>query len=268
MTVLPFFAVTFAVSWVFFTAAGAVPFDAASPQPGPAALRGALFLLGTVAPSLVALALTGREQGRAAVVALLRRIAIWPAQIRWYLFALAYFPVIKLGVAAGARLITGAWPPFGSTPVILMMGAIVISTPVQAGEEIGWRGYALPRLARRFGLVGASLMLGVVWACWHLPFFFMPGTDNAGQSFVVYAIAVTSISVALAWLYWRTGGSLLTSMMMHAAINNTASIVSSPPSTTLHPFSLDAPLVAWLTATLSAIGAVYFAVRMRTAKLP
>jgi membrane protease YdiL (CAAX protease family) len=70
----------------------------------------------------------------------------------------------------------------------------------QVGEELGWRGYALPRLARRFGLGGASLVLGVLWAGWHLPLFYMLGGDTVGQSFPLFVCQVTALSVAIAWL--------------------------------------------------------------------
>jgi hypothetical protein len=260
---LKFFSLTFLVSWTFFAAAAAISGWIASPSSGLAAIPGLLFLVGTIAPSLVALALTARRDGRAGTLALLRRIVQWEVGARWYVFALGYMAVIKLGVAVVHRLATGAWPAFGQTPFFIMAIAIVFSTPVQAGEEIGWRGYALPRLAKIFGLPLASIVLGVVWACWHLPFFFIPGSDNAGQSFPVYLLAVTALSVALAWVYWRTNGSLLLTMLMHAAVNNTAGIVPSPASATANPFTLHPPLTAWLTAALLWICAGYFFVRMR-----
>ena len=149
-----------------------------------------------------------------------------------------------------------------------MAVAIAFSTPVQAGEEIGWRGYALPRLTNQLGLARGSIVLGVIWACWHLPFFFIPGSDNFGQSFPLYLAAVTAISVAMAWVYWRTKGSLLLTMLMHAAINNTAGIVTSAsPVGATNPFYLNAPLVTWLVVGVLWIGAAYFLVRMRGASL-
>jgi membrane protease YdiL (CAAX protease family) len=265
---IKFFALTYIVSWTFWAAAATISDRTASPPSGLAAISGLLFLLGTVAPSLVALGLTARADGRAGTLTLLRRIVKLPAGARWYIFAIGYMASIKFGVALVHRIVTGAWPVFGQTPWYLMALAIVFSTPVQAGEEIGWRGYALQRLAKDLGLAPASMVLGVIWACWHLPFFFIPGSDNSGQSFPVYLLSVTALSVTMAWLYWRTNGSLFLTMLMHAAVNNTAGIVSAPVATDTNPFALSTSLVAWLTAALLWICAAYFLIRMRTATLP
>jgi uncharacterized protein len=144
--------------------------------------------------------------------------------------------------------------------------AIVFSTPIQAGEEIGWRGYALPRLSTRVGLPLASTIVGVIWACWHLPFFFMPGTDKSGQPFPAYVVGVTAISIAIAWLYWRTKGSLLLTMLMHAAVNNT-NVVPTPAPATANPFGLRTPLVVWFSAALLWVCAAYFLIHMRRGTL-
>jgi membrane protease YdiL (CAAX protease family) len=144
-----------------------------------------------------------------------------------------------------------------------MAMAMVFSTWVQAGEEIGWRGYALPRLAVRVGLAPASVLLGVLWAGWHLPLFFVPAADTLGQSFPLYLLQVTGLSVAAAWLYWRTGGSLLLVMLLHAAVNNTKDVVPSAVPGATNPFALSTSLVAWITATLLWIAAAHFLWRMR-----
>jgi hypothetical protein len=219
-------------------------------------------------PSVVAIALTFRKEGRTGVRLLLAGLRKWGVGARWYVFALSYMIAVKFTAAFLNRLALGEWPRFGQVPWYLMVVAIVFSTPVQAGEEIGWRGYALPRLANHFGLARASIVLGVIWACWHLPFFFIPGSDNFGQSFPLYLAAVTAVSVAMAWVYWRTNGSLLLTMLMHAAINNTAGIVTpAAPSGATNPFYLNAPLVTWLVVGLLWIGAASFLIRMRGATL-
>src|SRR5882672_8877153 len=154
-------------------------------------------------------------------------------------------------------------PRFGDEPWYLILGAIAVSTPFQAGEEIGWRGYALPRLAARFGLARASILLGLIWGSWHMPQFFIPEADTYGQSFVVYVLQVTALSVAMAWLYARTNGSLLLVMLLHSAVNNTKDIVPSALPGANSTFGLSASLVAWLTVTLLWICAGYFLVTMR-----
>ena len=87
---LSFFALTFVLSWVLWAAAAAILAGTSSPPSAPGNPSGLVFLLGTVAPSLVALALTARAGGRAGVTALLRRVLLWPSAARWYVFAIGY----------------------------------------------------------------------------------------------------------------------------------------------------------------------------------
>ncbi|HYU34851.1 MAG TPA: type II CAAX endopeptidase family protein [Thermoanaerobaculia bacterium] len=250
-----FFVLSYAVTWVFFvTVATVIP--ASTP------LGALLVLLGAFAPSMAALWLTARDEGSDGVRALLGRVLRWRVAPRWYLFAVSYIAVIKLTVALLHRVTTGVWPRFGTDPWYLIPLAIAFSTPFQAGEEIGWRGYALPRLAERFGLARASLLLGVIWACWHLPQFYIAGADTNGQSFFVFLFEVVPMSVAMAWLYARTNGSLLLVMLLHAAVNNSKDIVPSATPGATNPFTLNASPVAWLTVAILWVCAAYFLVRM------
>lgn len=259
---LKFFSLSFAAAWICWIAAGAISHRSDPGDPALATLVGALFLVGTFSPGLIALALTERADGRAGTRALFRQIFKWKVGARWYVFALAYIPAIKVLVALMYRIITGAWPPFGQEPLYIMAAALLISTWAQAGEEIGWRGYALPRLSDRFGLAPASVILGMIWASWHLPFFFLPQSDTFGQSFPLYLLQVTAVAVAMAWLYWRTNGSLLLVMLLHAAVNNLKDIVPSAEPGATNPFALSHSLVAWLTVAFLWIAAAYFLARM------
>jgi membrane protease YdiL (CAAX protease family) len=172
-----FTVLTFAATWTAWLVSAHL---AALPGFG---LGGPVFLLGVFAPAIVALSLTARRGGRAAVGRLLAKIGRWNVDGRLYLFAMFYMLGTKLVAAGVQRVATGTWPRFGDTPLPLMFGAIVVSMWVQAGEEIGWRGFALPRLAKRIGIAWASLVVGVVWALWHLPLFFLAGSGSTGQSF-------------------------------------------------------------------------------------
>jgi membrane protease YdiL (CAAX protease family) len=119
-------------------------------------------LLNPPGDAVVALALTARTDGRAGTLALLRRTIKWSVGAQWYVFAVGYMAAIKLAAALLLRIATGAWPAFGQEPVYIMAIAILFSTPMQAGEEIGWRGYALPRLSARLGLHSLRGNLGVL----------------------------------------------------------------------------------------------------------
>src|SRR5256885_730764 len=195
--VVKFFVLSYALMWACFITVAVAGIPVYAP------IGGVLVLLGTFAPSLAALWLTARTEGDGGVRALLGGVLRWRVAARWYLFAVAYIPAVKLTVALVHRLATGAWPHFGDEPWYLILMAIAVSTPFQAGEEIGWRGYALPRLAARFGLARPSILLGLLWGSWHPPPFFIPEADTYRQSFFVFALQVTSLSLAMAWLHTR-----------------------------------------------------------------
>lgn len=263
-----FLVLTFAVTWALwalvFHAAGASV--VAGHAPPALALGGPVFLIGVFAPGIVALALTAFENGRPSLAALLKRLVRWRVGIGFYAFALFLMPATKLLVAVLVRLVTGAWPSFGETRPLVLVMATILSTLGQAGEELGWRGYLLPRLTERIGLVTASLMLGVIWATWHLPLFFAAGTDTYRQSFPLYALQITAYSVVLSWLYWRTGGSLLLTMFMHSALNNTKDILPSGVVEGTGPFTFDASLVFRLTVLVLWVPAAVLLVRMGSSR--
>jgi membrane protease YdiL (CAAX protease family) len=241
---------------------------AISQVPAAAALRSLLLIVAIVSPSLVALALTARTGGHKGIRELLGGILHWRAGAGWYVFAAGYFLGIKLFAALVHRLAVGAWPRFGEEAWYVIVLAIGVSMWFQAGEEIGWRAYALPRLAHRIGLAWASFLIGVVWAAWHLPGFFMPEFANYGQSFPLFIAGVIPMSVAMAWLYWRTNGSLLLTMLMHAAVNNTTGIVPSTTPSATDPMAVSTSLVAWLTVGLMWLTAACLLIQMRGATLP
>jgi len=193
-----FFIFTLALSWTCFIGVAFLP-QASSVFSD--FFKTGFLLLGTFAPSIIALLLTYKSGEWKALV---DRIGKWNVNARWYLLAIFYMIVVKLLAAMIYRLIAGRWPEFGSEAWYIMIIAILFSTLVQAGEEVGWRGFALPRLTEKMGLPSASLLLGVVWAIWHLPLFFVSGADKFGQSFPFVMVQVISFVFCLSFLYWET----------------------------------------------------------------
>lgn len=248
-SIVVFFALTYAITWICW-----LPVVRAA-QITPALY--ALWLLGVFTPSIVAILLTARE-GAGRVRDLLARVVRFDVAARWYVFAVGYMAGVKLTVALVHRVVFGVWPGFGHESPAIMLAATLLSTPSQFGEEVGWRGYALPRMIERLGFGGASILLGVLWAAWHLPQFFLHGADTQGQSFPMWTLEVTAISIAIAWLYVKTNGSVLLTMLMHAAINNTKDIVPSAAAGAANVWSLHASPVLYLTTAVLWIVAVYF----------
>ncbi|MFN8583254.1 MAG: CPBP family intramembrane glutamic endopeptidase [Gemmatimonadaceae bacterium] len=260
-SLIAFFALTYVVTWACFLTAGAL---ARGEMTALAALRMPLLLIGSFAPSLTAILLTARASGRSGVGELLGRLKIWRVGIPWYAFALGFMACVKGVVALVHRVATGEWPTFGHESWYSILVAIVLAGIVGGplGEEIGWRGYALPRLADRFGLATGSVLLGVLWGCWHLPIFFIPGLEQFGQSIPTYLLQVVALSVAMAWLYGHSRGSLLLAVLMHSAINQTKDLVPSAVVGATNPWALSPSRVAWLTVGILWIAAAFFLVRM------
>lgn len=242
-------AAVFVVAWILWYTA-----DLIGRQLGAGfGVRSILYLPGTFAPAMVALAFAFHRVSNAH--SLLASVTHWNVRVGWYAFALVFMAGVKLLAASAHRILVGSWPEFGTVPLVLMFGAALMSAPFQVGEELGWRGYALPLLMKRFGVGAAGLLLGLVWALWHLPLFFLPGADMVGQPLPVFVISVTALSVVMAVVWHRTGGSLPVLMLMHAAVNNTTGVVPAA-GLVADQFSLEATPMAWLTAGILSSAAV------------
>ena len=105
----------------------------------------------------------------------------------------------------------------GIVAVVLVL--LVLCTTDGLGEETGWRGYALPRLLGLTGPLSASLLLGVVWAVWHLPLFWTEGSTLFESSILVLFLRLPATSIIFTWLFQRTRGSLWIAILYHAALN-------------------------------------------------
>jgi hypothetical protein len=167
--------------------------------------------------SIAAIAVAALIDGRREVVALLRKVTVWRVGVRWYLIALLG-PVCLLAVSAWVNVLMGAqvategplvdWLELGK-----LFGVQVVGVIAGAWEELGWRGFALPRLLTRLSPLLASLGLGVLWAVWHIPLFMsgdLPWADAA--ALVVLSVLFTAVFV-------RTKQSVLIAFLMHAALN-------------------------------------------------
>jgi uncharacterized protein len=145
----------------------------------------------------------------------------------WYLvtlipvaFALVSIPLYKLlyGVNPANEIL---FDPMA------MFALLIISTITGAtGEELGWRGFALPRLQTRMSALSASLVLGVIWTMWHVPLWFA-GLGYERIPFVAYAILVISSTVLITWACNNSGGSMVIASLFHLTMNIAMNIIDS-----------------------------------------
>jgi uncharacterized protein len=174
---------------------------------------------GFLAVPVAAVVVAAWFDGRRALGDFFRRFLIWRLPLRWYLAALILpglpaLAAIGFFVAAGGRPEVGGLVPVAATvPLLLTQFVTHLLT-----EEAGWRGFALPRLRALRGPLASSLILGAVWAVWHVPLFFAPDTKQT-YPFAGFAIQVIAITIVMTWIFDNTRGSILIAALFHAAMN-------------------------------------------------
>src|SRR5829696_4725289 len=224
-----FFTLAYALTWLAWSpwylsraGVGLLPYDAEgiSDYLNPVAL--------IIGPTLSAFVMTGVTEGREGVARLLRRIVLWRVGIGWYLFVLVGIPAITV---LSTVVLPGALASFQASEVPSTLFLYAVAGPVflfiggPVFEEIGWRGFALPRLQRLYGPLVGSIVLGALWGLWHLPLFLIPSWDTPHGSLLDVALFVTwavSITIVFTWVFNNTKGSVLLAILAHGSINSAA----------------------------------------------
>ncbi|HSR21106.1 MAG TPA: CPBP family intramembrane glutamic endopeptidase [Anaerolineales bacterium] len=185
-----------------------------------------IHYLGGFGPMLAALTVTGLSQGRDGVARLMRGVTLWRVGWTWTLIAV-FLPIgLFAGVACLQKLARGTWPdlallgeveylPYLGIPLAVLLWFLTWGL----GEEIGWRGFALPRLQNGRSALAATAILGVIHALWHLPAFFYKDAYRsmglaAGLPMVV--LSVVAAAITFTWIFNSTRGSILLVAVYHA----------------------------------------------------
>ncbi len=238
-----YFALAFVLAWVFWVPAALSEQGAVGGSP-PTAL---LVVLGTFAPSVAAVLVAARKGG-AGARPLLGQLLRWRVGPGWYAVAL-FGPAALMLVAIGLHVaLGGAVPDFPEPsrwPLVAVNLVLVLLVGGPLGEELGWRGFALPRLQARHGALRASVVLGVVWALWHLPLFAVPGAPQGQVPFLLFVAQAVALSVFFAWAYNGSAGSLPIVLLLHASVNTWAGALRILPEAT-------GSLLPWILATALA----------------
>jgi len=240
---LKFFVLAFAFTW-FFWGLGVLGERGFIPTlPG-------FTVIGTFGPMVAAVILTAQERGRTEVRALLGRIVRWRIAPVWYGVAILGPLALTLAAIALHTALGGQTPGLGALigafPTVILV-SIYMLIFVALGEEVGWRGYALPALQARHGAFVASVMLGAMWALWHVPQFFNPAALYYDLPFVLFLAYLIPFSVLITWVFNSTGGSLLMAMLIHAVMNASAQLWKVLPEYSGGPDAMSAAEAAAAT---------------------
>jgi len=237
-----FYLLAFAITWLGWLphtlhGYGRFPFD--SP----------LFsLLGGGGPTLAALIVVGALRGKDGLRQLFAPLFRWRVPWPSYLFVFLFWFVVAaaalgLGTLRGQRFPTipaGVWASLLPTFVMMLISNV--------WEEIGWRGFALPRFQERYGDLAIALIMGLLWSLWHLPLLLdptSPMSDLPWYGEVVFSVALT---VIYTWLYNRTRRSLLLVTLFHAMSNTIAAALLA-----VEVFASSYPIVVGLTALTAVL---------------
>jgi len=223
-----------------------------------------LWLVMGYMPTLAAVIVTGLTQGREGVRALFRKLLIARVGFKWYLFAIFGLAVVcivdillsnQLG-SSPARLILPE-EALAAGPIGLLLNAVLgfLIRGVFNGEELAWRGAALPRLQAKYNALTSSLILSIPWILFHLPLFFTKGSTQENMSFVAYAVQLAATSILFTWLYNNTRGSVLLAYLMHAAMNTWTEFFAIDPANLFQGWMLNGVLIVIAVIAIAVSGA-------------
>ncbi|MBU8536617.1 CPBP family intramembrane glutamic endopeptidase [Falsiroseomonas tokyonensis] len=223
---LAFFTITFGISWglaaIFWILSSLGLEFLNGDQPGLFA-RG-LFLLAVWGPNFSAVLVTWRIGGRDGLRDLFSRLSPRRAGAGWWTIAVV-LPIALLAISVllakpfadvgFARLAPDSW-----TVLLTFLGLSLIGGPL--GEELGWRGFALPRMAKRMTPLAATLLIGLAWGAWHLPVLVVPQIQQAflppGFPILAFPLYTTAASVLIGWIYLRGGQCLWLAVLFHLVL--------------------------------------------------
>ena len=164
------------------------------------------------------MAVTWVAGGREGLRELFSKVVLWRIGLKWYAIAL-FVPITMAFLAIGLYTLFGnAVPDFAPASQLLPIVLLAVFTGAM-GEELGWRGTALPRLQARWNALISSLILGVLWGLYHLPSFLLSGLPLQDMPLIPFMMAVLGLTILVTWTFNHTGGSLITVFLYHFAFN-------------------------------------------------
>jgi uncharacterized protein len=258
--VLTFYALALAISW------GGILIVVGGPggYPGTPKQVAQLFLFVMLAwlagPSVSSLLVTGLVDGRSGLRELLSRLLKWRVAARWYAVALLTAPFVYVAMSFALSLTSRAFLPniltTSDTAALLLMGLAYGLFGGGFCEELGWTGFAVPRLRQRYGVLTTGLIVGVLWGAYHFSVIYWSSSSSGALPLAILLAQLfawlPAYRVLMVWVYDRSG-SLLVAMLMHAVLTS-GMIILTPTAIS------GVPLLTWLVVLAAVLWGVVAAV--------
>jgi membrane protease YdiL (CAAX protease family) len=258
-----YYALAFAISWggvLVLVGPGGLP---ATPEQ-----RMTMGLAMLAGPSVASLLLTGVVSGRAGLREVLARLLNWRVGGRWYAVALLTAPLLTAAVALALSLRSPEFLPEIAAKdglVTLLLSGLAAGVLIGICEELGWTGFALPRLRLRYGVLRTGLLLGVLWGAWHFLLFWEGDSFSGALPLALLLVRLfawlPAYRVLMVWVHDRTG-SLLVAVLMHASLAATQLTVPPAPA----GGAMLTSILGWAAALWVVVAAVAVAKRWQLSR--
>ena len=190
---------------------------------------GILVLLGIPASLIAASFVTLVSYGKDSLIQLFTHSLNWRFSPKWYLSSLLTPLLVAFTCGAAAIWINDSEIAKSWFSPCMPLGIMVfLLIYIGLGEEIGWRGFALPRFQESFGLFKGSIATGLFWALWHLPLFFMPGSSQYGHSVLLFIYLLICWTIPMAIFVGKAQGSVIPAILFHVSVNFLAFAIYYP----------------------------------------
>ena len=227
---ISFVVINYLISWLFLYPSYQLLSNA---EDGTFPILALIGLIGAYGPTIAAIVVAKLVPENEGVRALLKKLLIWKVNISWYFFILV-IPLALYGLAVWSSGFFGfqLGQVNAQEGFIAAFGFILLALPFgPMGEELGWRGFMLPRLLQKYNVWKASLILGFVWTLWHLASFTFPGAaipsifDVSAWTIFLYLLNILAETLLMTFVFIKTKGSVLIAILFHAVFNASSNIL-------------------------------------------
>lgn len=216
-SIIPFLIIAFGIAWTILGLFIYLP-DKMIAIFGEITGEHPLFFLAVYSPAIAAISIILCKTGIKGFKNYLSRVLLWRTSFSWYVFLFLGIPVIFFaGSYIRGNMFSEPFPFSSFSAILFATFLAIIKGPV---EEFGWRGMALPLLQRKFSPLWAAIILGIIWGIWHLPAFFLGGTQQSNWAILPFFFGCIALSVIVTPLFNSSRGSILLTAFFHFMVMN------------------------------------------------